>query len=250
MEPCLFPPRFWSCPGRGEAASLVSKGALYGIVVTFVALILISSTAALIYYGQYQQVAALNQRHVGELESALASYRSLSGSYNTSLNDYNRTLSLLATAVANLNTTTPAYRSASAALASLWASYQNLAGVSGRKAPAYRVSLLVNFGNGTRRWFNDSTAQPGWNGYIVSLVLLKGNVQAIWYPQYGEHFVSGIAGVSQTGSKSWFVWEFGRGRWTAAPTGVDQIQIINGTTIAWTLCGYDANYIPTCVPQA
>ena len=227
---------------------MVSRGTFYGVMVTFVALLLISSTAAAIYFNEYQQEDSQNRQYVGELSTALVRYRSLADSYNASLSDYGRTLALLASAVANLNTSTPAYQSAAADLSSLWKSYQNLSTFSGRKALAYSVNMLIDFGNGTRRWYNDTSIQPGWNGYVVSLVVLQGNVWASWYPQYGEHFVTGIDGLPQTASKSWFVWEFGRSGWTVSTTGADQIQVNNGTVIAWTLCGYDVNYDPTCVP--
>jgi hypothetical protein len=227
---------------------MVSKGAFYGIVVTLVALLLISSAFALVYFGEYQQEVAQNHSYVGELNTALASYRSLSGSYNSSLSGYSTALSLLTTAVANLNTSTPAYKNASMALASLWSSYQRLASISGRRALVYEMHMLVDFGNGTRSWHNGTAILPGWNGYVVSLVLLDGNVQATWYPQYGEHLVTGIDGVPQTASTSWFVWQFSHGSWTASQTGADQLRIDNGTVIAWTLCGYDVNYNPKCSP--
>jgi hypothetical protein len=227
---------------------MVSRGAFYGMVVTFAALILISSTFAVIYYDEYQQSSSQNRAYAGQLGAALASYSSLSGSYNVSLRDYNATLSLLATAVASLNTSTPAYRNASLALSALWSDYQHLASATGRKAPVFAVHMLVDFSNGTRRWSNDTSVQPGWNGYVVSLVLLKGNIQGNWYPQYGEHFVTGVDGVSQTTSTSWFVWYFSGGKWSSSPTGADQIQVNNGTTIAWTLCGYDSDFNPTCYP--
>jgi len=214
----------------------------------FTALLLISSTFALVYYSDYQQASSQSGSYAGELGTALASYRSLSGDYNSSLRDYNTTLSLLATAVANLNTSTPAYVNASAALAKLWDSYQQLANISGRRTLAYTVNLLVDFGNGTLMWYNDTSTQPGWNGYVASLVVLKGNVQATWYPQYGEHFVTGIEGVPSTPSTSWFVWKFGGGGWSSSQTGADQMEVNNGTTIAWTLCTYDSSYNPTCSP--
>jgi hypothetical protein len=217
-------------------------------VIFLVALLLISATAALVYYGQYQSEASRNQQYVGELNTALTSYSSLSGSFNSSLLDYNQTLSLLALAVGNLNTSTPAYQNASLALSSLWTSYQELAAANGRKALVYDVNLLMDFGNGSIRWYNDSAAQPGWNGYVTTLVLLKGNVQAVWYPQYGEHLVTGIDGVTEASATSWFVWEFEGGGWAPAQSGADQIQINNGTTIAWTLCPYDSNFDPTCTP--
>lgn len=225
-----------------------SGGVFYGTVAVFVALLIVSSTVAAVYYQQYQQEGSQSQRYASELSTALASYRSLSSSYNASLDDYNRTLLLLADAVANLNTSTSAYKDGSAALSSLWNQYQRLVDVSGRKTPVYEVRMLLDFGNGTRRWYNDTSAQPGWNGYVVSLVLLGGRIQAVWYPQYGEHFVTGIDGVSQTSSASWFVWEFSEGGWTVSPTGADQLQVNNGTAIAWTLCTYDASFNPTCLP--
>ena len=157
-----------------------SRGVLYGITLVFLTLLVISSSFALYYYGEEQQTASQNKKYVGELNAALTSYRSLSGSFNATLEDYRQTLSLLATAVANLNTSTPAYLNASTALSSLWGSYQALADDGGRKAPTYQVDVLVDFGNGTSRWYNDSSAQPGWNGYVVSLVLLNGNIQATW----------------------------------------------------------------------
>lgn len=225
-----------------------TKGVFYGVVSVFVALLILTSSLAVYYYGQDQQSASQNQKYVAELGTALASYRSLSGSFNSSLADYGRTLELLGSAVANLNTSTPAYSNASRALGSLWNSYQQLSSQSGKRVLVYVVHLLVNFGNGTRRWYNNTAIQPGWNGYVATLVLLKGNVQAAWYPQYGEHFVTGVGGVSQTSAASWFFWSFSAGKWALAQTGADGLRVNNGTSIAWTLCGYDVNYDPTCSP--
>lgn len=224
-----------------------SRGSFYGIVAVFLALLIVSSSFALYYYGQNQQSSNQSQEYAKELSTALASYRSLSGSFNSSLSDYGQTLTLLSSAVANLNTSTPTYANASLALGSLWSSYQQLSISSGRRALTYSVHMLIDFGNGTRRWYNDTAVQPGWNGYVATLVLLKGNVEAVWYPQYGEHFVTGVDGVGSTSSTSWFFWDYS-GNWTIAPTGADGLQVYNGTSIAWTLCGYDTNFNPTCSP--
>ena len=232
---------------------MVSRGTFYGVVVVFVALLLVSSTLTLVYFNEYQQEASLNQSHVDELDAALGSYRTLAASYNSSIGEYNQTLSLLAGALASLNTTTPAYHDASVDLSSLWASYQRLAAFGGRRALAYEVRMLVDFGNGTRAWFNDTSVQPGWNGYIATLVLLDGKVEAQWYPAGyfgsgtpGEHFVTGVDGVPQSSTKSWFFWEYSGGGWSVSSSGADELQIVNGTTFAWALCSYDANFNPTC----
>lgn len=234
---------------------MVSSGTFYGTVAVLVALLLASSTFALLYFNGYQQEASQNQMYVSELGTALTSYRSLASSYNSSIDEYNATLYLLVGALANLNTSTPAYRNASLALASLWASYQHLASFGGRRALAYEARMLVEYGNGTRVWFNNTSVQPGWNAYVTTVVLLDGRVVAQWYPagyfgqgEPGEHFVTGIAGVPQTATKSWFFWQYGGGKWSASVAGADELQIVNGTTFAWTLCSYDAGYNPSCAP--
>ena len=219
----------------------------YGITAVLVAVLLIVSTLAASYYYQDQRVLSQNKNYVQELDAALASYRSLSESFNSSLSDYSVTLSLLATAVANLNTTTPAYANASAALNSLWKSYQALSASGGRRALVYRVNILVDFGNGTRRWDNSTQTQPGWNGYVDTLVAFNGKVQATWYPSYGEHVVNGLQGISNTNSQYWFLLTYNRtASWQVAQVGVDEIPVVNDTSFAWLFCSANANYLPTC----
>lgn len=227
---------------------MVAKGTFYGAIAVLVALLILSSSLSVYYFFQYQSASQDSQTRAGELSAALASYSALAQRYNASLEDYNATLSLLSLAVANLNTSIPAYLTASHELSSLWASYQDLVKAGGGKPLAYQVHLLVDYGNGTRQWYNDTMVQPGWNGYVVSLVLLDGDLQATWYPQFGEHFVTGVNGVPGTSSESWFVWEYSGGAWSLASSGADLIQTHNGTAIAWTLCGYDSSFNPTCEP--
>jgi len=219
----------------------------YGIAVVLVAVLLIVSTLAASYYYQDQQVLSQNKSYVQELDAALASYRSLSESFNSSLSDYSITLSLLATALANLNTSTPAYANASAALNSLWKSYQALSTSGGRRALIYQVNILVDYGNGTRRWDNSTQVQPGWNGYVDMLVAFNGKVQASWYPNYGEHIITGLQGISKTNSQYWFLLTYnGTASWQVAQVGVDEIPIVNNTSFAWLFCSANTNYLPTC----
>lgn len=220
---------------------------LLAAVVFLVALLIVASSAAAIYYSQYQQQASEKQKYINELNVALASYRSLSSDYGIALAKYNATISLLADAVANLNTSTPSYHEASAALADLWSSYLTLSKNSSASI-TYSARMLVDFGNGTRQWVNGTRTQPGWNAYVATVVLLGGRVQASWYPQYQEHFVEGLDGVNSGPSNSWFVWEYGKSGWQVSQTGADGIQVYNGTIFAWTLCGYDSSFNPTCTP--
>ncbi|MBI3859661.1 MAG: hypothetical protein HY296_05405 [Thaumarchaeota archaeon] len=213
---------------------MAEEGRSYGILAVALAALVISSSVAVLYYEDYQAEASSNARHKQELIAALRSY--------------NETLSVLSDAVANLNTSGSSYIDASTALASLWHRYNALASESGSGVPAYQADILIDFGNGTRHWFNGTAVQPGWNGFLATLVLLDGRMGAVWYPQYGEHFVTSLAGVESTQTTSWFFWEHGQAGWTASQTGADGVEVFNGTRLAWTLCGYDAQYNPTCHP--
>ena len=227
---------------------MVKKETFYGVVAALAAALVLSSSLALLYYNQYQGQLSQSRKYSDELNAALAKYQSLAEDNDASLSDYNSTLALLAQAVANLNTSTPAYQKASSSLGSLWSAYRTLASRAGTHILSYGVRMLVDFGNGTKVWHNDTSIQPGWDAYVATLVLLDGNVQATWYPAFGEHFVAGIGGIPSTQSSSWFVWEFSDGGWSPSQTGADGIQVHNGTTIGWTLCGFDENYNPTCKP--
>ncbi len=226
---------------------MTARSTFYGAVVVLVAALVLSSSIAVLYYSQYESQLSKTQSYAGELSTALAKYRTLSASNDAVLSDYNGTLSLLADAVANLNTSSPAYRQASAALAALWGRYLVLS-ENESVSFIYNVRMLIDFGNGTRLWFNDTATQPGWNAYVTTLVLLDGKVQATWYPQYQEHFVQGLDGVTSGRTDSWFVWSYGKSGWQQSQTGADVIPVHNGTVFAWTLCGYNSNLNPTCSP--
>ena len=230
---------------------MVEKGTVYGVVALLLALSLVSSSFAFVYYEQYQRQASETQRYVTELNAAIAQYGSLSSSYRTALRDYNSTISLLSDALSNLNTSSPAYREGSLELTSLWRSYLNLSKGEATSV-TYAVDVLLTFGNGTRRWYNGTAVQPGWNAYLVTLVVVDGDVHATWYPSYGEHFISGIGGIDNNPSQNmgWFLWTLNStGRWEAASVGADQIPVFNGTTLAWTYCSYDpGTYSPLCSP--
>ncbi len=217
---------------------MVNRMGLYGAVLFLVALLVVSSSLAAVYYAKYQDQLALTKEYRDELNGALAGN-------NAALSGYNTTLSLLANVVANLNTSSLSYQRASSALATLWSRYLTLA--QDRRS-TYETSMLIDFGNGTRRWTNNTAVQPGWNAYVATLVLLDGKVQATWYPQYQEHFVESIDGVASGQSNSWFVWTFSQGTWKVSQTGADDVLVHNGTVFAWTLCGYDSGFNPACTP--
>ena len=218
-----------------------------GVIVMLVALLLVTSSVAALYYERYQEQTSETNGYVKELQGALAKYNQLSSSYGSSLEGFNKTISLLTNALSNLNTSTPAYLEGSLALGKLWNQYLALASVSGTSPARYSASMLLEFDNGTRRSFTDKTIQPGWNVYIATLAMLNGSVQATWYPRYQEHYVTAIDGVRSEQTTAWFVWSLNGTNWELALTGADAVQVYNGTTFAWTLCSYDQSK-PVCSP--
>ena len=220
-----------------------------GVIVLLIALVLVTSSVAALYYGKYQNQTSETNTYVKELKVALANYNQLSSSYDSSLADFNRTISLLTDALAKLNSSTTAYLQGSQALGTLWHQYLALASETGAHPAKYSASMFVEFGNGTKITFSDKPTQPGWNAYITTLAILNGSVQAVWYgAPLDEHFVTAIDGVPSGQTTAWFFWTLNGKNWELAPAGADNVQVYNGTTFAWTLCSYDSSYNPLCSP--
>ncbi|MDA4134573.1 MAG: hypothetical protein OK441_03275 [Thaumarchaeota archaeon] len=118
---------------------------------------------------------------------------------------------------------------------------------TGTQAYAGSTSILLDFGNGTQRWYNDTAVQPGWNVYLATVVITKGDLNDTWYPQYGEHLINGIEGLQNSQTGSWFLWSYNdTSRWQVAQIGADLVPTTNGSVFAWSYCGVSASYSPVC----
>ena len=211
-----------------------------------VALLVVSATAAAYYYVEYQQATQSKNAYVSELTTETSKYSSLASGYNSSLSLDNATLSLLVGAISVINTSLPAYQQASTALSQLWSRYLGLKPAS---SSLYEANVLLEFGNGTRVWFNNSQLQPGWDMYTETVVLTHGNLQAQWYPEFGEHLIQGIDGVNSSPTTSWFLWTYNAtASWQPAAVGADLLPVYNGSVLAWTLCPETPTYGPACTP--
>ncbi len=109
------------------------------------------------------------------------------------------------------------------------------------------TNVLLDFGNGTQRWYNGTEVQPGWNVYLATVVVTGGNINDTWYPQYGEHLVNGIDGVQNSQGRAWFLFTYNEtSHWQASQLGADDLQAYNGSVYAWAYCGLSSTYTPTC----
>ena len=224
---------------------MTSRGALYMVVVAAVALLLITATVAGYYYVQASVASSNDSQLTSELKGANANYSTLASNFNLLLTEYNQSIYLLSSSIAAMNTSLPAFKQASAQLSALWAVYQ---GLSPAKSLLHN-DVYFDFGNGTQKWYNDTAINAGWNLYIETVVLMSGGVVGEWYPAYGEHLITAIGGVSDSNTQYWFLWTYGGASgWQSAQVGADLVMATSGSVYAWTYCGADANFNPTCTP--
>lgn len=214
------------------------------VIAVLVALLLVSSSLGVFYYYQSGQETESKNQYINELSVANNNYNQLVTNYNSALSLYNETFALLSRVVGVVNTSTPAYQQASRELSQLWSFYLKLKPTTGS---LFKANVLIDFGNGTRRWYNDTSVQPGWNLYTLTVILSNGNLQATWYPQYQEHFISGIDGISNSKSTYWYLWTYNKtASWKTAQVGADDLPVYNGSIFAWTFCRSNPDYTPAC----
>lgn len=226
---------------------MTPKGTLYGVAATAAIFILISTSFGAYYFSQYSRESSDSSQLAQELNAANSTYSQLATNYNALIAKYNTSISLLSAALAEMNTSEPAYQQASRELGSLWQAYL---GLKPAATSLLSDSLVFEYGNGTKTWYNDTDIDAGWNLYIETVILMKGQVSAQWYPQYGEHLISGIGGVNETQTSFWFLWVYDRASssWQQASTGADEVRASSGAVYAWTFCGADQSFNPTCHP--
>ena len=106
------------------------------------------------------------------------------------------------------------------------------------------TNTLINYGNGSIRWYNETNIPATWNFYQLTLYLANGNVEAQCYGlPYNEHYVTAINNVSNQRPFYWTIWIFcqGQNAWVTSPVGVDLIRLSAGQTLAWA---YEVPYQP------
>jgi hypothetical protein len=98
------------------------------------------------------------------------------------------------------------------------------------------ANVLVSYGNGTMKWYNETAIPSSWNAYALTMYVTKCNVQATFYgPPLNEHLVTAINGVSNKANYSWSIWMFCQdsNAWAYSQVGIDLIALANGQTLAW-----------------
>ncbi len=108
------------------------------------------------------------------------------------------------------------------------------------------VNTLLNFGNNTSKWFNESRVPIGWNFYNLTIYVANGNIDSSYYGGVlNEHYINAIDGVRQDGSSFWHLWQFcNKDRaWSYSNVGADQIKLADNQTLAWYFDSFN-DYAP------
>jgi hypothetical protein len=102
----------------------------------------------------------------------------------------------------------------------------------------YFSNIFIDYGNGTKHWFNVTNVQPGTNLYVETQIIAGGQVNATYYPQYHSHFVTAINNLGDTNSLYWLLWTYNKtALWQQAGSGPDLLSVSNGSIYAWSYCG-------------
>lgn len=99
----------------------------------------------------------------------------------------------------------------------------------------YSSHILIDFGNGTKTWYNDTKFQPGWDVYVATQVITDGHINATYYPPpYSEHLITAIYNVAEVGTDYWGLWTYNAtSSWQMAQVGADDLKVYNGSVYAW-----------------
>ncbi|MFQ6134847.1 MAG: hypothetical protein ACE5KU_03410 [Nitrososphaerales archaeon] len=105
---------------------------------------------------------------------------------------------------------------------------------------SYSIDLLMNYGNGTKIWRNNTRIPIGFNLYNVTVLITEGRMEATYYTQFQSHFINSIDGVGGAEDPdkitwAWIAWHFNEAseRWEAYDVSADMVFPRDGDKIAW-----------------
>jgi hypothetical protein len=91
------------------------------------------------------------------------------------------------------------------------------------------VNIMVDFGNGTVIWYNDTRIQTGASVLDATLIAVEADYQT---SDFGS-FVTSINGKEQDSTHFW-IWSVYEDEWGMGPVGADQYNLHDGDIIGWT----------------
>jgi hypothetical protein len=95
------------------------------------------------------------------------------------------------------------------------------------------VNIMVDYGNGTLVWYNETRTQLGASVLDATLIVCDTEFDTF---DFGS-FVTSINGLEQDASHFWG-WSIYEDEWVMGPVGADQHRIHDGDIIGWTFTSF------------
>jgi len=96
-----------------------------------------------------------------------------------------------------------------------------------------KIDLLINFGNGTILYFNQTTIPIIFSMYDSTLLITNNSVDSTYYEEFDAYFVNSIFDIKGNSTHGWYAWEFKNNKWIVSDKGSNNIQLTSGDIIAW-----------------
>lgn len=94
-----------------------------------------------------------------------------------------------------------------------------------------KVNVLINYGNGTKEWNNNTLVPIGATVFNATLA-----VADIDYSMWGEYVlinsINGIQGTQDTGW-IWWIWNRSTSQWQSTIEAANKHVLVDGDTIGW-----------------
>jgi len=94
-----------------------------------------------------------------------------------------------------------------------------------------KVNVLINYGNGTKEWHNNTLVAIGATVFNATLA-----VADIDYSMWGEYvLINSINGIQGTQDKGWIWWIWNRStsQWQSTIEAANKHVLVDGDTIGW-----------------
>ncbi len=103
---------------------------------------------------------------------------------------------------------------------------------------SYQVNSLINYGNGTRQWFNNTRIPIGWNFFNATAAIATLDAKySLEFKSYFINAINGVGLVKDAAHKNWFwtlwLWDPSTKDWKLSEVGADLIILTQGQTVAW-----------------
>lgn len=96
-----------------------------------------------------------------------------------------------------------------------------------------QVNLMIDYGNGSKTWYNDTRIQAGANLLDLTIV----NCDPVYEVYDFGAFVTSINGVASDDGHFWAWYQFEDNQWNMGTSGADQFVLHDGYTVGWIYTG-------------